>query len=88
MIRSRVVNVIETTNDSDVTYFTLEGVMIGGFSGGNRKEPVQPVVQPEKPKGGVVKSRTPEQVRKDQERESEQLLTAEGRLKHIKDSVV
>jgi hypothetical protein len=86
-VTSRIVNVIETRQDDEITYFTLEGVMIGGFKGGSRVEPKEPEVKKEKPGGGVIKSPNPEQVRRQKDKEAESLQTAEGRLKHLKDDV-
>ena len=86
-VRSSIVNVIETVNGDEITYFTLEGVMIGGFKGGIRIEP-EPVEKPkERPKGGVIKSQTPHDVQRERDKEAESLQTAAGRLKHLKKDV-
>ena len=86
--QSRIANVIETTIGEDIIYFTLEGVMIGGFKGGVRIEPTQPEPKKERPSGSVVKPMTPHQVRRQRDKEAEALQTPEGRLKHLKDDVV
>ena len=85
-ISSRIVNVIETRNGSTITYFTLEGLLIGGFEGGNRV--AQPEVKIADPiKSAVVMPPTPQQIRKQRDREVEKLQTAEGRLEHLKKEV-
>lgn len=86
-VQSRLVNVIETRDGDDLTYFTLEGLMIGGFKGGVRKEIEQPKRPEKKPGGGVIKAPTPQQVQRQHDREAENLQTAEGRLKHLKEDV-
>ena len=86
-VASRIVNVIETRQDDEITYFTLEGVMIGGFKGGARVKSKEPEIQKDKPEGGVIKSPTPEQVQRQKDKEAESLQTAEGRLKHLKEDV-
>lgn len=86
-IESRLVNVIETRQGESITYFTLEGLMIGGFKGGARVEPSEPEHKVDKPAGGVVLPPTPQQVQKQKDRENEELLTAEGRLKHLNEDV-
>lgn len=86
-VASRIVNVIETRQDDEITYFTLEGVMIGGFKGGSRVESKEPELKKDKPEGGVIKSPTPEQVQRQKDKEAESLQTAEGRLKHLKEDI-
>lgn len=87
MVTSRIVNVIETKNDDEVTYFTLEGVMIGGFKGGNRIKPIIEEPQEDKPAGGVVKPLTPHEVQREKDKEAESLQTPESRLSHLKKDV-
>ena len=87
MVKSRIVNVIETTEGDEVSYFTLEGVMIGGFKGGARVEPSEPQPQREKPDGGIVKPLTPHQVQRAKDKEAESLQTPEGKLQHLKEDV-
>jgi hypothetical protein len=86
-IQSRIVNVIETKQDDEVSYFTLEGLMIGGFKGGNRIAPVEEVTSSEKPKGGVVTAPSPHEVQRQNDRKAEDLQTPEGKLKHLKEDV-
>jgi len=86
-VQSRIVNVIETTQDDEIKYFTLEGLMIGGFKGGARVEPEEPTTPTEKPKGQIVKSPTPSDVQREKERTVEESKTTEGRLKHLKRDV-
>lgn len=88
MIQSRITNVILTTEGDRQTYFTLEGVMIGGFDGGSRVAPKEEVPINLKPDGGVVKSPTPHDVQRDKDRRVESLKTPEGRLKHLKEDIV
>lgn len=87
-VTSKVVNVIETTQGDEVQYFTLQGVLIGGFKGGNRITPDIQEIKKSKPVGGVVTAPTPHQVKRKQDREAEKLQTAEGRLQHLKNDVV
>lgn len=86
-VRSRITNVIETTEGEDVTYFTLEGVMIGGFKGGVRVKPKTPKLKEEKPAGSVVKPMSPADVQREHDREAEKLQTPEGRLDNLKKNV-
>jgi hypothetical protein len=80
-ITSRVVNVIKTELADEVSYFTLEGVLIGKFKGGERQ--AQPEEQPPAPiGGGIVKSPTPEQVKDKKAKEVD--MSAGGRLDHLK----
>jgi hypothetical protein len=83
-VQSRIVNVIQTEQGDEITYFTLEGVMIGGFKGGTRQTPELPETPVEKPKGEVVTAPKPSDIKRDKEREVEESKTAEGRLKHLK----
>lgn len=87
-VTSRIVNVIETKQGDEVQYFTLEGVMIGGFKGGTRTTPEIQEIKKIKPTGGIVTAPTPHQVKRRQNREAEALQTPEGRLKHLKEDVV
>lgn len=86
-VQSRIVNVIETSQGDEIKYFTLEGLLIGGFKGGARiePEPVQP--RTEKPNGQVVKPPSPSDVQRAKEKEADSLQTAAGRLKHLKQNV-
>lgn len=86
-VQSRIVNVIETSQGDEIKYFTLEGLLIGGFKGGARiePEPVQPRI--EKPNGQIVKPPTPQDVQRAKDKEAEGLQTADGRLKHLKKDV-
>lgn len=80
-ITSRVVNVIKTELADEVSYFTLEGLLIGKFKGGERQP--QPEEQPPAPiGGGVVKSPSPEQVKDQKAKEVD--MSAGGRLNHLK----
>ena len=87
MVKSRIVNVIETSDGEELLYFTLEGVMIGGFKGGSRVEPDAPQPVKEKPDGGIVRPMTPHQIQRQQEREAESLKTPEAKLEHLKNDV-
>lgn len=86
-IQSRITNVIETRSGDEIKYFTLEGVMIGGFKGGIRQEPEEPEPVVEKPKGQIVTPPTPEDVRRSKERKVEESKTPEARLEHLKKDV-
>ena len=87
-IQSRIVNVIETKQDDEVSYFTLEGIMIGGFKGGVRVEPVQEEFKKDKPEGAVITAPTPHDMQRQKARKIEAMQTPEGRLKHLKEDVV
>ena len=87
-VTSRITNVIETIQDDNITYFTLEGVMIGGFKGGVRIEPEQPEPTTKaKPQGGVITSKKPAEVERQKELNAERNNTPENRLKNLKDNV-
>lgn len=86
-IQSRIVNVIETTQGDEIKYFTLEGLMIGGFKGGIHQEPEEPEPVVEKPKGQIITPPTPSDVRRSKERQVEESKTPEGRLEHLKKDV-
>ena len=86
-IESRLVNVIETRQGEMITYFTLEGLMIGGFKGGSRITPEIVVNKVVKPDGGVVLPPTPHQVQRAKDKQAEELSTPEGKLKHLTDDV-
>lgn len=86
-VTSRIVNVIETRQGDEILYFTFEGLMIGGFKGGTRVEPEQTSPVEERPRGGIIKAPTPEQVQRQKDKEAERLNTAEGRLEHLKKDV-
>lgn len=86
-VSSRIVNVIETTEGDKIRYFTLEGVLIGGFDGGIRYVPEVIEKPKERPKGGVIKSQTPHEMQREKDREAESLQTSAGRLAHLKKDV-
>jgi hypothetical protein len=86
-VQSRIVNVIETKQGDEVQYFTLEGIMIGGFKGGNRVASIEEATSSEKPKGGVVTAPSPHEVQRQNDRRAEDLQTPEGKLKHLKEDV-
>jgi hypothetical protein len=86
-VTSRIVNVIETTNGDERTYFTLEGVMIGSFRGGARTTPEVTETPKDKPDGGIVKPLTPHQVQRAKDKEAESLQTPEAKLKHLKEDI-
>lgn len=86
-VSSRIVNVIETTEGDKIRYFTLEGVLIGGFDGGIRYVPVVAEKPKERPKGSIVKSPTPHDVQREKDRELQELQTPRGRLNHLKKDV-
>jgi hypothetical protein len=72
---SKIVSVIETKQGDEVSYFTLEGVLIGGFQGGARiakKEPKEEVV--EEAKSGVVRPPTPQQVREEKDENKRKII--------------
>jgi len=71
-MKARLVNVILVENGSDRSYFTLEGVEIGGFKEGKQELPKP--IKPPKHKGGVVGRLTPQEVRKEKEVETEHLI--------------
>lgn len=87
-VQSRVVNVIETKQGDEVQFFTLEGILIGGFRGGTRTTPDIQEVKKSKPVGGVLTAPTPHQVKRTQDREAQRLQTPEGKLQHLKEDVV
>ena len=79
---AKITNVIIVTNGEEVTYFTLEGVEIGGFNGGHRIVPdTAPEPEPQ-PKGGVVTAPKPEAVKRAKEREAGKAMTLEERTKY------
>lgn len=82
MVKSRIVNVIETRLGDEISYFTLEGVAIGGFSQGQK---VEPQIEKEeiKPQGGVVTAPKPEEVKRQKEMETAKLMDGQERLKNI-----
>lgn len=82
MIKARIINVIETRLGNEITFFTLEGLEIGGFNQGQR---IEPIVKKEeiKPQGGIVTSPKPQEVKRNQERETERLMSSEERIKVI-----
>jgi len=82
MVKSRIVNMIETRVGDEVSYFTLEGIAVGGFNQGQRVEP-QEERKEVKPKGGVITAPTPEAVRRQQEIETAQQIDGQERLKQI-----
>lgn len=86
-VTSRIVNVIETSNEDERTYFTLEGLLIGSFKGGVRVKTSEPQPLHDKPEGGVVRPMTPHQVQRAKDKEAESLQTPEGKLKHLKEDV-
>lgn len=86
-VQSRIVNVIETTQGDEVQYFTLEGLLIGGFSGGARIEPEPQQPRIEKPKGQIVTAPTPSDVQRERDKEAEKSKTPESRLEHLKKDV-
>lgn len=86
-VQSKIVNVIETTQGDEIEYFTLEGILIGGFKGGDRIEPVAEKPKGKKVKGGIVKSPTPHEVKRQKGKEIEEMGTPEGRLKHLKKNI-
>lgn len=86
-VTSRITNVIETRQGDAISYFTLEGLLIGSFKGGTRVTPEVTPAQTIRPAGGVIKAPTPEQVRRNQDRDAAALQTTEGRLKHLKEDV-
>ena len=86
-MQSRVVNVIETKNEDEVVYFTLDGIMIGGFKGGVRIKPVEEPTPSEKPKGGVITAPTPHEVQRRKDKDIEAMNTPAGRLAHLKEEV-
>jgi len=90
-IQSKLVNVIESRSGSDVVYHTLEGLLIGGFKGGERISKVEPDNKKtlgKDPKGGVVNPKTPLEVKREKEKEVQAMQTPEGRLKNLKENVV
>ncbi len=86
-VQSRIVNVIETTQDDEKIYFTLEGLMIGGFKGGIRQTPEVVEITPEKPKGGVITAPTPHEVQRKKDKDIQNMQTPDGRLKNLKENI-
>lgn len=86
-IYSQVTEVIETTQGTTIRYFTKSGVFIGEIKAGVRTK--TPTVQ-EKKKNftGVVKSYTPTQIRRKQDREAASLLNPKNKLQQLKEDVV
>ncbi len=83
--KARIVNVIVVTQGEELTYFTLEGIEIGGFRGGRKIVPEVPVVTQEVPKGGIVTSPNPKAVRRAKELQLDKNLTIEERIKYEKE---
>lgn len=73
-MEARLVNVILVEDGSDQTYFTLEGVQIGGFKSGTKQEPPKMPEPMKQKKGGVVGRPTPDEVKKDKERQTDRLI--------------
>lgn len=86
-LKSRIVNVIETRQGDKIEYFTLEGVLIGGFRGGDRIKSVVEKPKKKTSKGGIIKSPTPHEVKREKAREIENMKTPEGRLANLKKNV-
>lgn len=82
-VSSRIVNVILTTVGDENIYSTLEGIMIGKFKGGERQAPKEEI-SIEAPNSAIVKSPKPEQVKREQEKENEETVAAEGALRNVK----
>lgn len=75
--QAKIVNVIEVTTQSGITYFTLEGIKIGGFIDGKIKNDDHPPVtyhKKVKPPGGIVGSMNPKQAKHEQEKDEERLI--------------
>lgn len=82
MIHARVVEVILVEDNGNQTYYTLEGLEIGGWKGGTHQTP-EPEIPEQKEKGGVVKSPTPKEVRIQKAKEMEKATTLEERVKRV-----
>jgi fructose-specific phosphotransferase system component IIB len=78
---AKIVNVIALSEGEAVTYFTLEGLEIGGFDGG-RKIVLETQAEPSVPKGGVITSPNPKEVKRSKELQSQRDLTLEERVKY------
>jgi len=74
----RLTEIIMVQKGADLDFFTKQGVYIGSIGEGtvvNRK-PESPKV--EKPKAGVVKSLTPDQVKLEEAKHNEEVISSAG----------
>lgn len=88
-MKSRIVQVILTTDGDKQTYHTLQGVLIGEFVGAHRLregEQTSSSQKSAKNKGTVVTPLTPKQVKHRKDKEAEQELSLENRLQYEKDN--
>jgi hypothetical protein len=97
-MKSSIVKVILSEEGDVERYYTLNGTYIGRLQ--NRARVVEEVVEAVSEKvsekidkkrrrrGGVVKSPTPAQFKRRQQKEAEQELTLENRLQYEKDNVL
>lgn len=63
---AKIINVIEVKSDTGLTYFTLDGLKIGGFTDRGIDTDEHPPRQPRTPTvkpGGIAKTMTPKQAR-------------------------
>ena len=74
-MEATTVKVIAVVDGDKVTYFTLEGIEIGTINGGVRETPV-PKKEVSAVKGAVIRARTPEKVRVDNEKKAEKVVNS------------
>ena len=72
-MKAKITNVILIEEGESRTFFTLEGVEIGGFLAG-KKQPPKPRQEPPTPKGGVVKALTGEQLQRQHDLEADKIV--------------
>lgn len=74
---ARIVNVILVEQGIDRIYFTLEGIEIGRFNAGKK---VKTKPEPIKPKGGIVTSPKPKDIRQAEIKYNDEMMKIENRI--------
>lgn len=72
---AKIVNVILVENGQDREYYTLEGILIGGFKGGTPID-TRPAENEVEQAGDVVRGKSPKEVRRDGEKKNDKTLTS------------
>lgn len=85
---SKIVKVIETRFEDVIRYHTFEGILIGEIKGGERQPRKEEYPKERKLNSGIVRSKTPQQMRKIKDREAESLKDPKSRLKHLREDVL
>lgn len=77
--KAKIINVIEVRSDTGITYFTLDGLKIGGFINDHIETDEHPVEReqpkPIKPPGAVAKNMSPKKAAIQKDRDDENLAT-------------